>query len=279
MELKKKTKNWENEKFAIWISFALGLLTHIYCLTNAFPNHDGLGSMYFDQNMITSGRNFLTYACGISSYYNLPWVDGLLSIAYISICSGMIIRLLEITTKQSVILISGLIVTFPAVFETFCFIYTADGYFLAMLLAVLAVYCVEKQGWRQVCLGSICLGLSLGIYQIYVSIALILAVIKIVLKIFDEENISTIKSKVLSYFFMFLGGAIAYTVSLLVMLKIQGKKLSSYNGINETFNFSLDKMWNAFLFCYKDFWKFITHRSLLTINNLQMGARTKNWTP
>ena len=43
-------------------TFAMGLLTHMVMLTSDVPNHDGLASMYFDQNMITSGRWFLGVA-------------------------------------------------------------------------------------------------------------------------------------------------------------------------------------------------------------------------
>jgi len=40
-------------------------------LLSDIPNHDGLSSMYFDQNMITSGRWFLSVACGFSSYFTI----------------------------------------------------------------------------------------------------------------------------------------------------------------------------------------------------------------
>ena len=59
-------------KAAFLACFLLGLVVHMPILISDIPNHDGLDSMYFDQNMITSGRWFLTVACGISSYYTLP---------------------------------------------------------------------------------------------------------------------------------------------------------------------------------------------------------------
>ena len=62
-------KSW---KIAFLSAFLAGLLIHLPVWTMDAPNHDGLASVYFDQNMITSGRWFLTVACGISSYYTLP---------------------------------------------------------------------------------------------------------------------------------------------------------------------------------------------------------------
>ena len=66
-KLKRKIKpEW---KTAFLGALVIGLLIHMPVMLSDIPNHDGLDSMYFDQNMITSGRWFLTIACGFSSYY------------------------------------------------------------------------------------------------------------------------------------------------------------------------------------------------------------------
>ena len=61
----------------------LGLMIHMPMLLSDIPNHDGLDSMYFDQNMITSGRWFLMVACGFSSFYTLPWVIVILGLFFL----------------------------------------------------------------------------------------------------------------------------------------------------------------------------------------------------
>ena len=75
----KMKKEW---KIAFFTCFLSGLFVHMPVLVSDIPNHDGLASMYFDQNMITSGRWFLTIACGFSSYYTLPWLIGLLGVGF-----------------------------------------------------------------------------------------------------------------------------------------------------------------------------------------------------
>ena len=62
----------------------IGLLTYGYLMSNHFLTHDSMWNLYSDQNMITSGRQFLQFACGISSYYDLPWFNGLLAIFYLT---------------------------------------------------------------------------------------------------------------------------------------------------------------------------------------------------
>lgn len=64
---KLNNKLGKDGKTAFLSAFIIGILTHMTALTLDAPNHDGLASMYFDQNMITSGRWFLSTACGISS--------------------------------------------------------------------------------------------------------------------------------------------------------------------------------------------------------------------
>ena len=54
-------------KLAFMAAVLIGLMVHLPMMLSDIPNHDGLDSMYFDQNMITSGRWFLTVACGNSS--------------------------------------------------------------------------------------------------------------------------------------------------------------------------------------------------------------------
>ena len=64
---KKMKREW---KLAFVTAFFIGLTVHMPVMLSDIPNHDGLGSLYFDQNMITSGRWFLMIACGFSSFFS-----------------------------------------------------------------------------------------------------------------------------------------------------------------------------------------------------------------
>lgn len=74
-------KEW---KIAFFSAFLIGMMIHMPVLLSDIPNHDGLDSMYFDQNMITSGRWFLMAACGFSSFYTIPWLIGVLGLLFLS---------------------------------------------------------------------------------------------------------------------------------------------------------------------------------------------------
>ena len=226
---KKKLKiEW---KMAFLTAFVLGLLIHLPIMLSDIPNHDGLSSMYFDQNMITSGRWFLTIACGISSYFTLPWLIGLLGILYLSCAAVALVELLEVHDKIVIVLISGLLVAFPALASTFAYVFTLDGYMLAVFLAIMSVLLTKKYRFGFLG-GAVCLAFSMGIYQAYLAFAIILCIYSIAILFIEESDWKKRIKTSCNYLYMGVIGAVLYYVILQVLLKIQGKQLADYQGIN-----------------------------------------------
>lgn len=267
---KKKVKaEW---KLAFLSAFLLGLLIHLPVMLSDIPNHDGLSSMYFDQNMITSGRWFLTVACGLSSYYTLPWLIGLLGLLYLSLAAVALTELLEIQNKPVIVLVSGLLAAFPALASTFAYVFTMDGYMLALLLAVLAVLFTRK--YRLGFLGgAVCLAFSLGIYQAYVSFAIILCIYAIVILFIEESNWKKRVQTSLHYLYMGVLGVVLYYVILQVLLRLQGKELADYQGISGMSSAASAQggLFDTLATMYKDFAVF-TIKGNVFFNNVFSGA-------
>lgn len=99
-------------KLAFLAAAVTALLVHMPALLMDVPNHDGLDSMYFDQNMITSGRWFLMVACGFSSFYTIPWVIGLLGILFLSLAAAALTEALELKKPWVIVVCSGLLASF-----------------------------------------------------------------------------------------------------------------------------------------------------------------------
>lgn len=216
--------------------FLVGILTHMPVLLSDIPNHDGLANMYSDQNVVVSGRWFLTVACGISSYYTLPWIIGLLGLLYLGLGAAALCELLEVRKTWAAALCGALLSVFPALASTFAYVYTLDGYMLALLLAVLAVLFVKKYrlGFLP---GALCLAFSMGIYQAYLPFTIILSVFSIWMLLLKKmpETVS-LKGQIFSalrYLYMGILGVFLYYGILQVMLQLQGKQLADYQGINE----------------------------------------------
>ena len=164
-------KTW---KLAFFSAFVLGLLVHLYKFTNLLPNADALYNFYSNQNMAASGRWFLSIACGLSSYFDLPWVNGLLSLVFMGLTSAMVAEVFRMKNPVLILLSSGLLVSFPAVTATLSYEFTADGYMLAMALAAFSVCLtrmeyIGKAHWKKLVFSGICICLCCGIYQAYVT--------------------------------------------------------------------------------------------------------------
>lgn len=223
-------------RFAFLSAFVIGLLIHMPVMLSDIPNHDGLGSMYFDQNMITSGRWFLTIACGFSTYFTIPWVIGLLGIFFLALTNVVLTDLLELKDRPGILLMGGLLVSFPALASTFAYVFTLDGYMLALLLAVLSVWCVSRlRGGKGVCLGAICLAFSMGTYQSYLPFAILLCIYEILrLSMKQQPERTGWETMKASFRYLFMGvmGAALYYGILQLLLKLEGKTLDTYQGIS-----------------------------------------------
>ena len=213
----------------------LGLLIHLPVMLSDIPNHDGLASTYFDQNVITSGRWFLTVACGFSSYYTVPWVIGLLGLCFLGLTAMALTELLEIKSETAAVAVGGLLVSFPALASTFAYVFTLDGYMMALLLAVLAVL-VTKKKKNGFWIGALCLAFSMGIYQAYLPFAILLCLYQSAVLFADgawKRDRKAVTAQIAKYVGMGILGFAAYYVILRVLLLIQGKELASYQGIGE----------------------------------------------
>lgn len=266
-----KAKITPQKKKAFLSAVIIGLLVHMPMMMRDIPNHDGLDSMHFDQNMITSGRWFLSVACGISSYFTLPWLIGLLSILCLGLAAVTLVEFLDVKSAGAIIVISGLLVSFPTLASTFAYVFTMDGYMLAVFLAILSVLLTKKYKWGFIG-GGISLAFSMGIYQSYLAFAVLLSIYGILMIAMEH---GTVKEKIcgsLKYLYMGVLGAGGYYVILQVLLKIQGKELASYQGINGMGTVEGAGIVGTIKKMYSDFFAFTLDGNVLMNNVFSVGA-------
>ena len=181
------TRNIKIEwKYAFYGAFVSCLLIHLYKFTNTLPNHDSFFNVYTNQDMTVSGRWFLQYACGLCSYFDLPWLNGLLCSVWLGFTAAIVVELFEVKNPVVIVLSSIVLSATPSTTETLFFEFTADGYFLGLMLSSLAA-CLSSKGknWKDHLLAGVSLCLACGIYQAYVSFAGVLCICYLVLKLLD----------------------------------------------------------------------------------------------
>lgn len=262
----KVKKNW---KLAFFSAFVLGLLVHIYKFTNLLPNADALYNFYSTQNMVASGRWFLSVACGFSSYFDLPWVNGVLSLCFMGLTAAMVAEVFRMENPVLIVLSSGLLVSFPAITATMAYEFTADGYMLAMALAAFSVCLtrmefIGKKHWLKMVLSGVCICLACGIYQAYVSFAFILAVCYFMTELLENRREQKqywrwIGAQVLIY-----GCALAgYYLIWKLCLQVQGFAAASYQGIDRVGVMGAGDLVDAVLKIVRDFVRFFLEWNIL----------------
>ncbi len=216
----------------------VGLIAHLYKITSWLPNWDSLVFRYDAQNMIHLGRWFLPVACSVSSFYDLPFLNGLLAIIYHAVGAVFICNIFKINKKTSAFMIGAIVASFPTVTSVFMYNYVADGYGMAFMFSCMAAYCMVKENPKWV-LSSCLIALSVGIYQAYitVTVSLLMAYLLSEIVLFNKST-KEILLKAGKFFVFGLIGMLLYALVLKVILFITGQSLIEYQGLSSVANAS-----------------------------------------
>lgn len=245
-------------KLAFFVTFVLGLLVHMFALTNKLPNHDYPFNIYSDQFgwPVTIGRCFCIIANAISSYFTLPWLNGILAILYMAIAMSFLVSIFGFERPIPIILCSFLFISYPAFTDTAGFISTWDGYMLGLMIAIIGVWFWNKySGWKQIIGMALCLGFAAGVYQSYVAVAICLIIVRLVFDVLDaKQDNKTFFKKIGSGALAGLIGMILYYGIMRLILVCVGKELGSYMGVSDAgipsisqIGTTLVKVWDEFI--------------------------------
>ena len=102
-------------KVCFFTAIIVGLLAHLYKITGWIPNWDSLVFRYDPQNMVALGRWFLPVASAPSSFYDLPWLTGLLAILFYALGAVCICKMFGIQKHITAALIGAAVISFPNV--------------------------------------------------------------------------------------------------------------------------------------------------------------------
>ena len=241
-------------RLVFFSAFGFGLLAHFYKMANWLPNWDSLVFRYDAQQMLQYGRYFLSLACGLSSYYDLPWLNLLLGLLFLAGSTFCVAALLHLKKPVALVLTGALIAVFPTVTSTFAYEYVADGYCLAMLAACLSALLLTRPGWRSFFAGAACLWFSVGIYQAYLTVTITLLLVWLLDDLLFHRRSAAASLRSAGRFLA--GGVLAgavYAVALQLVLAFSGTALSDYQGF-DTVGFL--HLWSALHGCFTSFFRF-----------------------
>ena len=225
-------------KLCFFAALLVGLVAHIYKITGWLPNWDSLVFRYDPQNMIGLGRWFLPIACGFSSFYDLPFLNGIIAILFHGLSAVCICRILKVEKKITAVLIGAVVVSFPTVTSVMMYNYVADGYSIAFFFSTLAAFFMTKEKPLYIPAAAL-IALSTGIYQAYITVTITLVLLKLINEmVFEGATLKDIFKKTVFMMLTGIAGVVLYSLILKVVLSVSSAELLDYQGANAAFSLS-----------------------------------------
>lgn len=201
------------------LTFFWGLLAHAYGFLHDSFSHDMLNALYADGvevywKMQLGRFGTVLYRRLVRVPLGLPWLLGLLSLAWLSLALFLTARLFSLRTPLALCLTAGLLtVNLSVISMTASYLYEMDMDMLALLGAVGAVFLWARCGWPGVLLGAVLLAGTLSLYQSFLSAALVLALLWCLLRLFEGARFREVFVPGLRSLVMFaLGGGLYYAL-------------------------------------------------------------------
>ena len=206
-----------------------GFAAHMFMFTNKLVNHDEIEALFYKGATVTSGRWGLELSKLLLPNWSMPWIYGLLTLLLISVSVCIMLGILEIRSRLSQILLAAVVVSFPSLTGTYCFMFTSAAYGLAFLLAVLCVRLYQKGGAVNAAFATVSLVLCLSIYQAYIAITaslFVLLMIKGCLEV--EKSVWQIVLYGLKALAMMAAALAVYFAVTLLVFRFTGAEFNSY---------------------------------------------------
>ncbi len=225
--------------FTLGCTVLMGLLAHGYSYFNIMYSHDSM-MVYQDETamQLSVGRFMAPLYLWFRGMFYTPSLVAVLSLLFLGAAIYLMLRLCKVEKKLFVVLICGILVTNTTVTLTHAtYIQDIDRNMLALLLAVAGVYLLRQHKWG-FGIGTVLIGVSLGLYQSYFQVSVLLVMILAVLDILDGKTAKTVFFSGLKGLIMLIAGLVLYYIGARVAPMLAGvEMLDNYNGLNNVGNY------------------------------------------
>lgn len=217
----------------------VGFIAHLYQMTNMLSNDDTNMISYSSYSGIMksvlnagTGRWLTQIAQILVPPFRTPLISGVVILLLMSVTAALIADTLKIESPAGAVFTGVFIGVSPTVMAYMSLYDTA--YPVGILLAVFAVWVTDrkKYGWV---IGTVCLCISLAIFPVNISAALILIVYKSIKAAVSEENFTIIKyyNDMSGYIKIILFGGAVFLIATFAILFLTGTKMALYQGADQ----------------------------------------------
>lgn len=262
--LKKYNKIPKIYRYTFWCTFFVGMLAHLYILTNKLPTFDDMLCLNSFGGSFGLGRWFLG-VLGLAKYkilgnYSMPMLNGTLAILLVALFACLINKILENDNILVAMLMGIILVVFPTIAGNLSFMFTGYYYSFSMVLLGVGILLISKgrKVWILVS-GSFLLTLSLAIYQAYFPLGTGLLLIRLILDTMKGDKcFSELFRKACWYFAGLLFGLLFYFSLNNLWLKIMHMEMVSHKGVNQMSQLPLQELPRRISLTYRAFFEMLS---------------------
>ncbi|MBO5458712.1 MAG: glucosyltransferase domain-containing protein [Lachnospira sp.] len=269
-------------RLATGATFLMGILVNLFVFTNKSVNHDDIMAEFiFNKQLdIVSGRYMWLIIRRITSYYDMPMFFGIIGMLALALSAGMTVHLLGVKDKLFVLLISGIMASFPINACYYSYLSISPIYYFAIITAVLGVFLVDRCGkYAGIFPAGMCIMMSLATYQSFLALTIGLVFIMAFLDLFRNDF------KIGKWFFKYFRYAVAavlgfvfYFVGTKISLAVTGEQLRQYAGTDKMFSLEFMEILKSFKTTWENQKEFyfttqaVSSRGFVWINRIVLAA-------
>lgn len=250
----------QKRRLLFWTG-VIALCANGYAFVNYMPTHDAINHMFSSAGKweVQLGRFLQPYYVYLRGNVVSPWLVGVIGTVFAVMSAFIIADIIKISNPVCEILACGFLVSNLAVTEL-CgiYIYIYDCCMIALFFACLAVWCLIhiRSPWNIIA-GAVCLVVSMGFYQAYLSVTIVLCGLVLLQKALAD---SSWKEEVRSAFTMILTavtGCAAYlSVYKILLLRWHTTSTNGSNGMGRLAELSVQAVFGNIMKTYKDILQF-----------------------
>ncbi len=268
-------------KLAFISTFISGMLIHLYIITHYMLNQDEAHNMYVCMDRTDMGRWAQVYFSKITSDYSLSVVGGIITMLAFAVAAGFLIHALDIKNSVLIVLSGACFVAFPSVTCMMSYTFMTEIFGFSALFACAQIFLVktiaeslnsERVKIRDmvvpVILAAVCLCISMGLYQAYLSVMLVSMLIIYVKYIaepakYKDKNLIQLG---IAYVAILGIGTLFYYLAMVLSLKLRNTQLITYMGLDSGASMSVDKLIGGTKGAIKDCIIYLKDKSYVNYN-------------
>ncbi|MCR5100672.1 MAG: glucosyltransferase domain-containing protein [Butyrivibrio sp.] len=269
-------KKLSSYKYEFGILIIIGLVAYSGYIINVIPNPDAIwNGLYYKSSYkweIALGRFMVGIWQVIFGNAVVPSLTAILSIILSALSGTMISAIFNIRNKVLTIIIGLIIMFSPHMLSGMTYYYCFIYYMIAQALMILAVWLITEHKYV---LGICAIVISLGTYQAYLQVLLIVGLLYVFFSISErglyknaDENKSGIQfviKDILVYVFVVLIGIIFYLIVNKIVLMATGVEADSGRGFSSMGILGIKQILCGIISCYKEFANYFVGTEL--VNN------------